>query len=150
MDWPFPLYSYSYSKISNNTGVNSNVYGTIVAKKSVYFSLSPYISLWRAEPLLPCSCCNNVVITPNSWHRRVLLNIPSPLKPPFSLFSSAKCLIVRDRHDKRLRVFTVLMRLFFTIFVGVLTFSTFSVKMAVFCISEKYSFDNQNFENWNF
>ena len=38
------------------------------------------------------------------------------------------------------------MRLFSTIFAAVLTFSPFSVKMAVFCISEKYSFDNRNFE----
>ena len=54
---------------------------------------------------------------------------------------------MRDCHDKRLCVFIVLVRLFFTIFAVVLTFSPFSVKMAVFCISEKYSFDNRNFEN---
>ena len=35
--------------------------------------------------------------------------------------------------------FIVLVRLFFTVFAVVLTFSTFSVKMAIFCISEKYS-----------
>ena len=36
-----------------------------------------------------------------------------------------------DRHDKRLRVFIVIVRLFFTIFAVVLTFS---VKMAVFIV----------------
>ena len=150
MDWPFPLSSYSYSKMSNNTGVNSEFYGIRVAKKLVYHSLSPYISLWGAEPLLPWFPRDKVVITPNSWHGRVLLNIPSPLKPPFPLISFAKCLIVRDRHDKRRHVFIVFVRLFFTIFAVVLTFSPSSVKMAVFCISEKYSPDNRNFENWTF
>ena len=43
---------------------------------------------------------------------------------------------MRDCHDKKLRVFIVLERLFFTIFAVVLTFSPFLVKMAVFCISE--------------
>ena len=38
------------------------------------------------------------------------------------------------------------MRLFSTISAVVLTFSPFLVKMAVFCISEKYSFGNRNFE----
>ena len=57
---------------------------------------------------------------------------------------------MRDCHDKKLRVFIVLVRLFFTIFAVVLTFSPFSVKMAVFCISEKHSFDNRNFENIKF
>ena len=54
---------------------------------------------------LPCFHCNNVVITPNSWHGRVLLFTPSPLKPPFRLFSLISCLVVRDRHDMRLRLF---------------------------------------------
>ena len=150
MDWPFSLSSYSYSKISNKTVVNSKFDGIRAAKKLVYYSLSPYISLWGAEPPLPWFSCNNVVITPNSWHGRVMLSNTSPRKPPFSLFSSAKGVIVRDCHDKRLRVFIVLVRLFFIIFAVVLTFSLFSVKMAVFCISEKYSFDNRNFERWNF
>ena len=57
---------------------------------------------------------------------------------------------MRDRHDKRLCVFVVLVRLFFTIFAVVLTFPPFSIKMAVFGISEKYSFDNRNFEKLNF
>ena len=57
---------------------------------------------------------------------------------------------MRERHDKRLRVFIVLVRQFFTIIAVVLTFSPFSVKMAVFCISEKYSFDSRNFENRSF
>ena len=42
MDWSFPLPSYSYSKKSNYTGVNSNVYGIRVAKKSVLYSPSPF------------------------------------------------------------------------------------------------------------
>ena len=55
---------------------------------------------------------------------------------------------MRDRHDKRLRFYIVIVRLSLTIFAVVLTFSPFSVKMAVFfCISEKYSFDNRNIEN---
>ena len=97
--------SYSYSKISDNTGVNSNVYGIRVAIKLVYYSLSPYISLWGTKPPLPCSPSINVVITLNSWHGRVPFNTSSPLKPPFPLSSSAKGLIVRDCHDKRLRFF---------------------------------------------
>ena len=52
MDWPFPLSSYSYSTVSNNTGVNSKVYGIRVAKKSVLFSHSPY-TVSGAEPPLP-------------------------------------------------------------------------------------------------
>ena len=103
--------------------------------------------LWGAEPPLPCFSCNNVVITPNSWHGRVLLSTSSPLKPPFSLKSSAKCLIVRDRHDKGLRFYIVIVRLFLTIFAVVLILSLFLVKMAVCRISEKYPFVNQNFEN---
>ena len=85
-----------------------------------------------AEPPLPCFSCNNVVITPNSWHGRVLLSTTSPLKPPFSLIPSAKRLIVRDRHDKRLRFYIVIVQLFFTIFAVVLILSLFVVKMAVF------------------
>ena len=53
---------------------------------------------------------------------------------------------MRDHHDKRLRVFIVLVRLFFTMFAVVLIFSPFSVKMAAF-FSEKHSFENRNFEN---
>ena len=90
---------------------------------------------------------NNVVITSNSWHGRVLLSTTSPLKPPFSLIPSAKCLIVRDRHDKRLRFYIVIVQLFLTIFAVVLIFVTFWLKMAVFRISQKHSFVNRNFEN---
>ena len=93
---------------------------------------------------------NNVVITPNSWHGRVLLSTSSPLKPPFSLISSAKCLIVRDRHDKRLRFYIFSFRLFLTIFAVVLILSLFLGKMAVFRIFEKYPFVNRNFENLKF
>ena len=106
--------------------------------------------LLGAEPLLPFFHCNNVVISPNSWHGRVLLSTPSPLKPPFSLIPSAKCLIVRDCHDKRLPFYIVIVRLSFTTFAVVLIFVTFWLKMAVFCISQKYSFDNRIFENLKF
>ena len=146
MDWPFPLPSYSYSKISINTGVKSKFYGIRVAKKLLYSSLSPYISLWGTEPPLPRFPQDIVVISPNSWHGRLLLSTTSPPKPPFPLSSPAKGLVVRDRHNKRLRVFIVLVRLFSTRFAVVLLFSPFSVKMAVFRISDKYPFINRNFE----
>ena len=48
---------------------------------------------------------------------------------PFPLSSSAKGLIVRDRHDKRLRFSVLTCDFFSTIFAVVLIFS---VKMAVF------------------
>ena len=79
-----------------------------------------------------------------------MLSTSSPLKPPFSLIPSAKCLIVRDCHDKRLRFYIVIVRLFLTIFAVVLILSLFLVKMAVFRISEKYPFVNRNFENSKF
>ena len=106
--------------------------------------------LWGAEPPLACFSCNNVVITRNSWHGSVLLSTTSPLKPPFSLIPSAKCLIERDRHDKRLRFYVVIVRLFLTIFAVVLILSIFLVKMSVFCISQKSPFVNRNFENLKF
>ena len=122
-------------------------YGIRVAKK-LFTSFFHHISVLVAEPPLPCFPTDKVVITPKSWHGRVLLSTTSPLEPPFSLILPAKCLIVRDCHNKRLRVFLVFVRLFFIIIAVVLTFSLFSVKMAVFCISEKYSFDNRNFEKF--
>ena len=85
--------------------------------------------------------------------RGVLLSTLSPLKPPFSLIPSAKCLIVRDCQDKRLRFYIVVVRLSFTIFV------TFWLKMAIFlflyekkngAIHTIHSFDNGNFENLKF
>ena len=57
---------------------------------------------------------------------------------------------MRDRHDKRLRFYIVIVRLFFLIFAVVLIFVTFWLKMAVFCTSQKYPFDNRNFENSKF
>ena len=54
---------------------------------------------------------------------------------------------MRDRHDKRLRLLIVLVRLFFTIVAVVSTFSTSSSQNGQFCISENYSFDNRKFEN---
>ena len=94
--------------------------------------------------------CNNAVITTNSWHGTVLLSTSSPLKPPFSPIPSGKSLIVRDRHDKRLCFYIVIVRLFLTILAVVLILSLFQVKMAVFRISEKYPFVNRNFENSKF
>ena len=41
---------------------------------------------------------------------------------------------MRDRHDKRLRFYIVVVRLSLTIFAVVLTFSPFSVNMAVFFV----------------
>ena len=76
MDWPFPLSSYSYSKISNYTGVNSKFYGIRVATKLVLYSPSTYNSLGGAKPPLPCSSRDNAVISPNLWHGRVPWNIP--------------------------------------------------------------------------
>ena len=102
MDWLFPLHSYSYSKISINTGVKSKFFGIRVAKKLVYYILLPYISHWGTKPPLPCFPRDNFVFSPNSWHGRVLLSTDSPPKPPFPLSFSAKGLIVRDCHDKRL------------------------------------------------
>ena len=57
---------------------------------------------------------------------------------------------MRDRHDKRLQFYIVIVQLFFTISAVVLILSLFLVKMAVSCISEKYSFVNPNFENLKF
>ena len=114
---------------------------------SVYNSPSLYTVSGGGEPPLPCISCNNVVITPNSWQGRVLLSTPSPLQPPFSPIPSAECLIVLDRHDKRLRFYIVIVRLSLANLVVVLIFATFWLKMAVFCISQKYSFDNRNFKN---
>ena len=82
--------------------------------------------------------------------REGTVSTTSPLKPPFSLIPSAKCLIVRDRHNKRLRFYIVIVRLFFTIFAVVLSLSLFLVKMAVFRISEKYPFVNRNFKKLKF
>ena len=42
MGWPFPLSSYSCSKITNNTGINSIVHGIKAATKSVYYSFWAY------------------------------------------------------------------------------------------------------------
>ena len=122
MDWPFPLPSYSYSKISINTGVNSKFYGIRVAKKLVYNSLSPYNSLWGP-----------------SLHFRVLLEITllslpicgtggycsPPPKPPFPLSSFTKDLILRDCHDKRLR---------FSVF----SCDCFSLDFLLFCFSQLF------------
>ena len=55
----------------------------------------------------------------------------SSMKLPFPLISTAKDLIVCYCHDKRLRISRILVRLFSTIFVVVLFFSFFSVKIAV-------------------
>ena len=58
MDWPFPLPSYSCSEITNKIWVNSIVQGIKAAKKSVYYSLLTYNSLWtpglrfRALPII--------------------------------------------------------------------------------------------------
>ena len=116
----------------------------------VYCSPSTNNSLWGAKPPLPCSSRVNVVISPNLWHGRVPRYIPSPLKSPCSLFLSAIGLIVCDCHDKRLRFSRFLVRLFFTIFVVVLFFRSFSSKWPSFCISEKYLPVNRNFKNLNF
>ena len=123
--------------------------GIRVAKKLVYYSLSPYISLWETEPPLLCLPCNNVVITLNSWHMRVLLSTTCPLKPPFPLSSSAKGLIVRDNHDKRLR-FSVLTCDCFPLDLLLFFFSQLFGQMVVFCISEKCPSDNRNFERRHF
>ena len=91
-----------------------------------------------AEPPVPCFFCNNVVITPSSWHGRRLLLPSSPLKPPFWIITSVKCLVVRDRHDKRLHFFFYIPeRLSLTKSVVVVFFGTFQPKMAIFCISQK-------------
>ena len=91
----------------------------------------------RSEPPIPCFFCNNVVITPNSWHGMSLLS-SSQLKPRFSPLSSISCLIVRDRHDKRLRVFFYISdRLSLTNSVVVVFFVTFKPKMAISRISQK-------------
>ena len=110
----------------------------------VYCSPSTYNSLWGTKPPLPCSSRDNVVISPNLWHGRVPRIIPSPLKPPFSLFLSAIDFIVCVFHDKRLCFSRFLVRLFFTIFVVVLFFRSFSSKWPSFCISEKYLPVNRN------
>ena len=55
-----------------------------------------------------------------------------PLKPPSPPISVDKCLIVRCCHDKRLRNFLSLVRLFFTISVVVLIFVTFGSKWPFF------------------
>ena len=66
-----------------------------------------------------------VVITPNSWHGRVLLSATSPPKPPFPQISSTKGLIVRDCHDKRLR---------FSVF----SCDCFSLDLLLFCFSQLF------------
>ena len=58
-----------------------------------------------AEPPFPRFHFKNVVITPNSWHGRLLLLPSAPPKPTFRLLTPISCLIVRDRHDRRLRGF---------------------------------------------
>ena len=69
-----------------------------------------------------------------------------PLKPPFPLFFSATGLIVRDCHNKRLRFFVFTYDRF-SLYLPLFCFSQlFSVKMAVFGISEKNLLVNQNFE----
>ena len=73
-----------------------------------------------------------------------------PTEASFLLFLSAIGLIVCDCHDKRLRFSRFLVRLFFTIFVIVLFFRSFSSKWPSFCISEKYLPVNRNFKNLNF
>ena len=72
------------------------------------------------KPPLPCSPRDKIVISPNLWHGRVPRNIPSPLKLPFPLISTAKDLIVCYCHDKRLhfsrvpvRPFSLYLSLFF-------------------------------------
>ena len=102
-----------------------------------------------AEPPIPCSSRNNVVISPTSWQGRVLILPVIPLKPLFFLSSSATRPIVRDSHDKRLVIFFrffltvshLLIRLFY-FFVG------FLPNMATFCIFQKYSAAIRIFENY--
>ena len=151
MDWPFPLSSYSYSKISNKTRVNSEFYDIQVATKSVLYSPFTYSSLWGTKPPLPCSSRDNAVISPNLWYGRVPWNIPSPLKLPFPPISTAKVLIVCYCHDKRLRFSrSFVRRLFSAISVVVVFFRPFQSKLPSFCTSQKYWPVNRNFKNSNF
>ena len=57
MDGPSPLSSYSYSKITINTVVNSKI--DLLQSFTIYQSLG-------AEPPFPSFLCNSVVITTNS------------------------------------------------------------------------------------
>ena len=86
-----------------------------------------------AKPPIQFFFCNNVVVTPKSWHGRVLFLPSSPVKPPFGLLSPISSIIVRDRHDKTLRIFFYFSdRLSLAISVVVLIFSIFRLNMAVF------------------
>ena len=116
LDWPFPLSSYSYFKISINTGVNSNVYVIRVAKKSVSYSPPPYTVSGGGASL---RLRDFSVITSLLLPIHGMGGYCSLLPPHWSLFFRLSflisCLIVRDRHDKRLRfsyVFFQLSRLF--------------------------------------
>ena len=62
-DWH--ISSYSYSKMSNYTGVNSDFYDIQVDTKSVLYSPFTYNSLWGTKPPLPKSSRDNAVISPN-------------------------------------------------------------------------------------
>ena len=72
---------------------------------TVNYSLSPYAKLrgpslrFSALPVLTS------FFTLTSWHGRVLRLPSAPLGSLFWLITSVKSLIVRDRHDKRLRFF---------------------------------------------
>ena len=146
MDWPFPLSSYSYSKISNSTGVYSKFYGIRVAKKIVYCSPSAYNSLWWTKSPLPCSSRENVVTSPNLWRGRVPLNIPSHWSILFHYFPLLRILscgiaTIRDF------VFLVFSCHCFSLYLSLFCFFYYiSSKWPFSRISEKYLLFNRIFE----
>ena len=137
MDWPFPLPSYSCSEITNNIGVNLIVQGIKAGKKSIYYSLSTYNRLW-APGLQFRASLEITSLSPQFCGTGGYCSAPDiPLKSPFVRSLPSKCLIVRDRHDKRLRIF---FRFFLTV--------SLSVSPVVFCSS--FYIKNGRFKNGRF
>ena len=80
-----------------------NVYGIRVARKSVFYSASPYTV--SGGPSLRFRDFSVITLLLPIRGTGGYCSFPSPPKPPFRLSSLISCLILRDCHNNRLRFF---------------------------------------------
>ena len=123
-----------------------NVYGVRVAEKSVLYTPSPYtVSGWPSLRFCDFTLKTSLLLSTRG-KAGVLLFSSSPLKPSFRLLSLISCLIVHDRHDKRLCFFYIFYQQSLAI-LAVILFFCFSAQNGRFSISQKCDVTIRIFEH---